>query len=193
MKSILFILICITIPFYWSCDKIIPDLPRNNPLDTVNNKSSFLAYSSCKVVDKDNYYYTIMNVYETSNDSIYEILPNDSIYLYVVIKNNCNHTINNIVGTFSCSSNLIQILPPPSGGYVTLYDGYDEGISAGTTGWGETTGGGGDYVSPNNESDYAVHFIVSRSAKYGDNFTINMHLTDNANNNWNKNITLTVQ
>lgn len=177
---------------FFGCDKIIPDLERNNPHDTTfvgNNteKIGVLNYYSQKVACKYSYGSTSYSEENT-------IKPGDRIFLFIMIDNPSSFNIAKIRATFSSTSNIVQLKQPSNGYYVKFSEGSSSNdyISSGKTGWGEITNGQYFIFAPNANS-YAIEFLVSTSAISGNGFTIQMKLMDNVNNVWNENINLSVQ
>ena len=190
-KFIVFIFLIVFMSFFWSCGKFVSDLDRDNPYDTAYNGNDvdemrFLEYYSHNVVCK---YSQGATTYSSENT----IKAGDEIFLNIKIKNPSNFSIEKIRGTFSCSSNFIQLAQPINGCYVRFSEiaSHDK-VSSGEIGWGEITDGYG-YIGAPNDDSYVIKFFVSTSAATGSKFTIMMNLKDELNNNWIEAIDLSVQ
>ena len=184
-----FIFLFLTSLLVISCEKIAPDLERDNPYDSYfegaeADKIRILNYESQTVVCK-------LAQGSTSYTDENTINVGDRIYLRITVRNTSNFNISKIRSTFSCVSNVIQLEPIPDNKYVAFLTSGDS-IPSGRIGWAEITDGQSFKFAPNSNS-YAIEFIVSSDAKIGDDFAITMHLTDELNNTWNDSIQLKIE
>lgn len=187
--SILSFSICIIL---CGCEKIIPDLPRDNKAD-----SAFSGYDSEKIRILDYYSSNVACRYPKGSDRYMEdniIKAGDRVYLNVYLKNNCNHNIEVIRATFSCDESYIHVIQPENGYFVKFADGssYIDNVPAWETGWGEITNGTYYHFAPNYNS-YAVEFTVDTNVVSESVFQVKMNLTDKFNNSWDRLIPLTIK
>lgn len=167
--------------FVTSCDKIIPDLPRDNPLDTTgstNTNDKRLIFYSYKVTCK----------YESGSVTYSEenaVKPGDRIYLWLNVKNIGGANLSGVRATITSSSDLVQLTELPSGEYIKLTEGSETNdyINSSSIGYATITDGQ-YYMSAPNYSAYGVEFKVSNTAVSGNQipFTISMH--DNSGGSW---------
>jgi len=183
------IILLISILIIFSCEKVIPNLERDNPYDNSfegeeKDKIKVLEYDNHKVVCK-----LAQGSFIHSEENTINI--GDRINLGITVKNTSNFNINKIRGAFSCSSNFIQLEQLQDDEYVTFVETSDS-ISSGKIGWAEITDGQYFKFAPNGNS-YAIEFLVNSSAIIGDEFTIKMNLIDDLNNTWEKDIKLKIE
>jgi hypothetical protein len=193
MKRIaLFIFIISIIQLFNSCDKIIPDLKRDNPNDshfTGDNSEGkrTLAYYShnvaCKEIGEPPYI-------EYSDENI--INSGDKIWLNIVLKNTSNLNISGINATASSTSSLIEIVPLTPTYFLKFGESSNsDDISSGKTGWGEITDGQ-YYNSAPNYNSYSVEFSVSAAASTGDTIPIKLNVKDELGNEWSLNFNILI-
>ena len=144
-----------------SCEKIIPDLPRNNPLDGKNNSSMVggvsLKYSSYSVV------------YDNNHDQI--VNKGETVYLQVYLANTGTSDANSVKATFSTSSSYVSSLSP------TSQINYGN-ITAGSSKFGSTS------YTPDYYAYYTISFTVSNSTPNNTQIPISIYITDESMNNW---------
>ncbi len=185
MKRLLYlILVVFTIQLFDSCEKIIPDLERDNPYDTAyvgndENKIRVLEYYSHNVACKEEG--TPPYIDYSDEDTI---KAGDKIWLNIKLKNSCNFDISGIRATITSASNLVSIEPLSSSYYLKFGDASDtDDIGSGKTGWGEIKSGSYYHSAPNYNS-YSVVFTVSSDANTGDKILLNLSVSDEIGNNW---------
>jgi len=166
----LYIILFDVILFLSSCEKIIPDLPRDNPLDGKNDASLVdgvsMAYSNNSVV------------YDNNNDDI--INKGEIVYLKVFLVNNGTSTANSVKATFSISSPYVSLLSPVS--QITYGD-----VSAGSSQYGQFS------LTPDYATYYTIKFTVSSTTPTNTQIPININISDANGNTWTGSFNVTVQ
>ncbi len=169
MKIFIYITLLVGLIFS-SCEKIIPDLPRDNPLDGKNDslmvEGVSVKYSSSDIVSDNN------------NDGI--INKGETVYLKIYLVNNGTSTANSVKATFSISSSYVSQLSP------TTQVSYGD-ISAGGTQYGQTG------YTPSYTDYYTIKFTVSSSTPTNTQIPINISITDESGNTWTSSFNVTVQ
>jgi len=170
------------------CEKIIPDLPRDNLNDTLNpdydfylNKYSQLEYSKFEITDE------VVPYGETPNN---QINKGEYIYLLVYVKNTGNYKAEVVRGTIKTSSSYITYAYGTFGQELIFADGiYPNSYY--------------DFVSPNtdatarkssyyNDVFYSISFQVSNTIPSGTIITFNLEMKDKLNNQWTDSFDVTV-
>ena len=191
MKKVFYCLIILILTTFSSCDKILPDLPRDNKADSAyvgNDSERFrkLQYYSSSVICR--YPKGAVTYYE---DNI--IQAGDRTFLSVIVKNICNNTIEQIRATFTCDKSFIHLVQPQSNFFVRfIHDVTIDNIPSWSTGYSQITDGKYFHAAPN-YNFYAVEFTVDSNVTQNSSFTLTMNLTDRFNNNWVQTIDLTVK
>ncbi len=183
MKYLL--LFSIVVLMFTGCEKIIPDLPRDNLNDTLNpdydfylNKYSQLEYSKFEITDE------VVPYGETPNN---QINKGEYIYLLVYVKNTGNYKAEVVRGTIKTNSS-----------YIT--SGYGEELIFAD---GIYPNSYYDYVSPNTDATarkgsyyydvfYSISFQVSNTIPSGTTVTFNIEMEDKLNNQWTDSFDVTV-
>jgi len=167
MKYLSTILVAFSI-ILCGCEKLIPDLPRNNPLDGKNDTAMVagvsLKYSSYNVVGDNN------------NDGV--INKGETVYLKVYLANNGSSAANSVKATFSTSNSYVSLFAP------TTQVNYSN-IAAGSTQYGSTGYATNGY--------YTIKFTISNSAPNNTQIPININITDEGGNTWTSSFSVTVQ
>lgn len=186
MKYLL--LFSLVVLMFTGCEKIIPDLPRDNLNDTLNpdydfylNKYSQLEYSKFEITDE------VVPYGETPNN---QINKGEYIYLLVYVKNTGNYKAEVVRGTIKTSSSYITYGYGTFGEELIFADGiYPNSYS--------------DYISPNmegtarkntyyNDVFYSISFQVSNTIPSGTIITFNLEMKDKLNNQWTDSFDVTV-
>ena len=168
MKTILYFLLIVGIIFY-SCDKLIPDLPRDNPLDG-NNDTVIVEGVSVKYASHN-------IVFENNGDGL--INKGETVYLKVFLINNGSNTANSVKATFSINSSYVSQLTPIS---QIIYGD----IEPGSTQYVNTS------YAPNYQY-YTIKFIVSNTTPANTQIPISINIIDADGNTWSSNFNVTVQ
>jgi len=165
----LYIILFDVILFLSSCEKIIPDLPRDNPLDGKNDASLVdgvsMAYSNNSVV------------YDNNSDGI--INKGETVYLKVFLINNGTSTANAVKATYTISSSYISQLSPTS---QILYGD----LSAGNSQYGQFS------LTPDYSTYYTIKFTVSNTTPTNTQIPININIADESLNSWSNSFNVTV-
>ena len=164
-----------------ACDKIIPDLPRDNPLDnngSPNPNDKKLIFSSYEVVCK----------YDSGAITYSEektVKHGDRIFLQITVKNTGGANLSGVRATITTSSSLAQVTTLPSGEYVKLTEGSETNdyINASSIGFATITDGQ-NYMSAPNYNAYAIEFKVSSIAVAGNQIPFILNMTDNSGGSW---------
>ena len=122
-------------------------------------------------------------VYDDNHDGM--INQNETVYLKVYIKNNGSSKANDVKATISSASSYISDLSPTT--EVT----YNSGVGA-----ADIYPNGEDFGYYGNAPDYnyyTVSFKVAVNAPAGTDITLNMDITDEAENEWSDSFTVTVE
>jgi len=163
--SILGLLICIILS---SCGKIIPDLPRDNPLDGKNDTSMVdgvsIKYSSYSIVGDDN------------NDGIAN--KGETVFINVNLINNGTSAANAVKATFSTDNSNVSLLSPT--GQISYGD-----ISAGSS-----ASGSSGYAT---SGTYTIKFKISSSTPNNTQIPININIIDESGNMWTSSFSITVE
>jgi Ca2+-binding EF-hand superfamily protein len=145
-----------------SCKK----LPRDNPLDNKHpwdpNDKAVLTFSKYKLVYDDNHDGTINQ--------------NETIYLKVYLKNNSNSIVKHVKAGISTTSSFVSGLLP------TAMVIYNSGI-----GPGDISPNGekyGNYDMTPDYDYYTVKFKVAKNTPAGTRIILQMHITDEQDNEW---------
>ena len=190
-RIIAVIAIPIFLLFLGGCEKIIPDLSRDNVADTASGLPSaklrklsfYRSWVACRYPKGS-----------TSHQSDDIIMAGDRTFLAISIKNICYYDIEEIKASFSCADTFIHIVQLSNSYYLSFSEsmGSIDKISSWKTGWGTITNGKSYQFAPNNDN-YSVEFIVSQTVPQNTPFTLIMNLKDRYNNSWAEKVPLTVK
>lgn len=190
MKYLPYTLIFIIALVFSSCEKIMPDLPRDNPNDyyfdgdeAVKNYDIkyFQSEITCKIPKGSNNY---------SEEKT--IKAGDRIFMTIKLKNECNFDLNGIRATITSQNQLATVEVLSTGYYLKFSEGStDDYIGVGKTGYGVITNGQYYHSAPNSNF-YALEFVVSENAEIGDVLSFNINITDDYNHQWTENFSVTV-
>jgi hypothetical protein len=178
------LVLLVLVQLLMSCEKIIPNLERDNPYDASYSGDpekiiKKLEYYSHKVACKQIGTSPFIS-YSTDNN----IHAGEKIWLDIRLKNSSNFNISGIKGSVSSSSNLITISPVPSSYYLKFGDASNNSnIEIGKIGWGEIKSENNFHFAPNYNS-YSVEFTVSNSANVGSNIPFTLNLIDEEGTKW---------
>ena len=165
MKKQIYIFLLI-IPFVISCEKIVPDLPRDNPLDsksTNNNNntgSPSLVYTKFIVTSDDN------------NNGIIEI--GEHIKIKVFVKNTGSGIAKGVEANFTFEN------------YNNVF------FYGGTAYYGVITPSAENFGSLNTIDNYSIRFDLDFSILTGSTKKVNMLITDVNGGTWSDSFEFTV-
>lgn len=168
------------------------DLPRDNPLDINGSKYNSdllkeLTYSDHQVVLR---YPSGSSSYDEDN----VIKPGDHVFLRVEVRNTGKVRVEGVRGYISSSSDLVNIIPIPSGYFLKFTQSSDTNdyIEPPYDGFGTITNGS-DYQFADNFNSYAVEFTISESAESGDVVNFSLEIEDSEGISWNDDFSVAVQ